>query len=285
MRLAKISEKCKCLHNVHIDNYRFCFAIMSFSSTFPLNGDLLLFSWIIQCQFSGCCYFTQPTYTHSRACCEKLHYSHPTHPHLQVAKTRLIQRKERMGKWLGWTKNKTRLWGERVSPPTLTMYVTPGPEIFSFESSHPLEGLLTSPPPPPGFQSSPLGWCSSSLLFLLMLTDGSSCEQGVEWEAELHRETPAPEAAAVAALGLGPLEQPEPDPPPPCSFDTARSLTAEGRPFMPSKLPELLNFRPDTLLMSVQRVVPPSSRWSEPWPVGLLEGAVAEEGWTSVGGV
>lgn len=182
--------------------------------------------------------------------------------------------------------------GEDQRPQTLTMYVTPGPEIFSLECSHPLEGLLTSPPPPPGFQSSPPGWSSSSLLFLLMLTAGSSCEQGVEWEAELHREPPTPEAAAaavaaaaVAALGLGPLELPEPDPPPPCSLDTARSLTAEGRPLMPSKLPELLNFRLDTLLMRVQRVVPPSSRWSELWLVGVLEAVVVEEGWTSVGGV
>lgn len=171
-----------------------------------------------------------------------------------------------------------------LSPPTFTMYVTPGPEIFSFEWSHPLEGLLTSPPPPPGFQSSPLGWRSSSLLFLLMLTAGSSCVQGLE----LHREPPTPEtaaAAAVATLGLEPLEVPEPDPPPPCSLDTARTLTAEGRPLMPSKLPELLNFRLDTLLMRVQRVVPPSSRWSEPWLVVMLEGASVEEGWTSAGGV
>lgn len=101
----------------------FCFAIMSFSSTFPLNGDLLVFSWIIQCQFSGCCHFTQPTYTHSRACCEKLHYSHPTHPHLQVAKTRLIQRKERMGKWLGWTKNKTSEGKEWVHQPLQCMWL------------------------------------------------------------------------------------------------------------------------------------------------------------------
>ena len=171
------------------------------------------------------------------------------------------------------------------------MYVTPGPEIFSLECSHPLEGLLTSPPPPPpGFQSTLPGWSSSSLLFLLMLTAGSSCEQGVEWEAELHREPPTPEAAAaaaaaVAAPGLGPLELPEPDPPPTCSLDTARSLTAEGRPLMPNKLPELLNFRLDTLLMRVQRVVPPSSRWSEPWLVGVLEAVVAEEDWTSVGAV
>lgn len=121
-----------------------------------------------------------------------------------------------------------------------------------------------------------------------MLTAGSRCEQGVEWEAELHREPPTPEAAAAAAvvaLGLGPLELLEPDPPPACSLDTARSLTAEGRPLMPSKLPELLNFRPDTLLMRVQRVVPPSSRWSEPWLVGVLEAEVVEDDWTSVGGV
>lgn len=177
---------------------------------------------------------------------------------------------------------------EAKRPPTFTTYVTPGPEIFSLECSHPLEGLFTSPPPPPGFQSSPPGWSSSSLLFLLMLMAGSSCEQGVEWEAKLHREPPTPEAAAaaaVAALGLGLLELPEPDPPPPCSFDTARSLTAEGRPLMPSKLPELLNFRLDTLLMRVQRVVPPSSRWSEPWLVGVLEPVVEEDDWTSVGGV
>lgn len=175
---------------------------------------------------------------------------------------------------------------ETMRPPTFTIYVTPGPDIFSLECSHPLEGLLTSPPPPPGFQSSLPGWSSSSLLFLLMLTAGSSCEQGVEWEAELQREPPTPEAAAaaaVAALGLGPL--PEPDPPPTCNLDTARSLTAEGRPLMPSKLPELLNFRLDTLLMRVQRVVPPSSRWSEPWLVGVLDAVVVEEGWTSVGGV
>lgn len=162
------------------------------------------------------------------------------------------------------------------------MYVTPGPEIFSFEWSHPLEGLLTNPPPPPGFQSSPLGRSSSSLLFLLMLSAGSCCEQGTEWE--LHREPPTPEAAAaVAALGLEPLELP--DPPPPCSLDTARSLTAEGRPLIPSRLPELLNFRLDTLLMRVQRVVPPSSRWSEPWLVGAFDRGVPEEDWTSVGGV
>lgn len=108
------------------------------------------------------------------------------------------------------------------------MYVTPGPEIFSLECSHPLEGLLT---------------------------------------------------------GLGPLELPEPDPPPTCSLDTARSLTAEGRPLIPSKLPELLNFRLDTLLMRVQRVVPPSSRWSEPRLAGVLEAVDVEEDWTSVGGV
>lgn len=185
------------------------------------------------------------------------------------------------------TKNENETGGDRERPPTFTMYVTPGPEIFSLECNHPLEGLLISPPPPPGFQSTLPGWSSSSLLFLLMLTAGSSCEQGVEWEAELHREPPTPEAAAaaVATPGLGPLELPEPDPPPTCSLDTARSLTAEGRPLMPSKLPELLNFRLDTLLMRVQRVVPPSSRWSEPWLVGVLEAVVVEEDWTSVGGV
>ncbi|TNN81758.1 hypothetical protein EYF80_007887 [Liparis tanakae] len=157
------------------------------------------------------------------------------------------------------------------------MYVTPGPEIFSLECSHPLEGLITNPPPPPGLQSSPPGGGSSGRLFLPVPAAGSGCEQGVE-------EPPAPEAAAVAEPGLGPPEPPAPDPPPPCSLDTARSLTAEGRPLMPSRLPELLNFRPDTLLMRVQRVVPPSSRWSEPWPVGVLEAVVAEEGWTSAGG-
>lgn len=44
-------------------------------------------------------------------------YIIPTHPHLQVAKTRLIQRKERMGKWLGWTKNKTSEGKEWVHQP------------------------------------------------------------------------------------------------------------------------------------------------------------------------
>lgn len=120
-----------------------------------------------------------------------------------------------------------------------------------------------------------------------MLTAGSSCEQGVEWETVLHREPPTPEAAAAAvvtALGLVPLALAEADPPPPCSLDTARSLTAEGRPLIPSKLPELLNFRLDTLLMRVQRVVPPSSRWSEPWLAGMVEGTVVED-WTSDGGV
>lgn len=171
---------------------------------------------------------------------------------------------------------------ERERAPTFTTYVTPGPEIFSLEWSHPLEGLLSSAPPPPGFQSTLPGWSSSSRLFLLVLTAGSS-EQGVGCEAE----PPTPEAAAAAAVvavampGLEPPELPEPDPPPTCSLDTARSLTAEGRPLMPSKLPELLNFRLDTLLMRVHRVVPPSSRWSEPWPVAVLEAVVAaEDDWT-----
>lgn len=192
---------------------------------------------------------------------------------------------------LGSLKEKQE-WGEKSrqkrvkkkNTPTFTMYVTPGPEILSLECSHPLEGLLTSAPPPPGFHSTLPSWSSSSLLFLLMPTAGSSCEQGTEWEP--HTEPPEPEAAAVAAApGLGLPELPEPDPPPTCSLDTARSLTAEGRPLIPNKLPELLNFRPDTLLMRVQRVVPPSSRWSEPRQAGVLEAVVVEEDWTSVGGV
>jgi hypothetical protein len=57
---------------------------------------------------------------------------------------------------------------------------------------------------------------------------------------------------------------------------------------MPSRLPELLNLRCDTLLMRVQRVVPPSPSgwWSEPWlPTADGEAAAAADGWTSAGAV
>lgn len=73
-----------------------------FSFTFPPALTFSIF-WIIQYLFSAslllhpafCC--SQPTYTHSRACCDvevKLHYFFFI-PHLQVAK---LETKERIGK-------------------------------------------------------------------------------------------------------------------------------------------------------------------------------------------
>lgn len=125
---------------------------------------------------------------------------------------------------------------------TLTTYVTPGPEIFSLECSHPRDGLFTSPPVPPRLHPSPPpGWDSSILHFFPELTKpGSSGAWGAEDEPGL------------------------PDPPPdapPWSLDTARSFTADGRPLMPSRPEELANLRLETLLMRVHKV-PDSSEGS-----------------------
>ncbi len=108
---------------------------------------------------------------------------------------------------------------------TLTTYVTPGPEIFSLECSHPREGLFTSPPQPaapvpPRPQPSPLGWDSSILPFFPELAEpGSSGAWG------------APEAAGRAdEPGL-------PDPPPvapPWSLDTAGPWRRTAIPWCPA---------------------------------------------------
>lgn len=67
------------------------------------------------------------------------------------------------------------------------------------------------------------------------------------------------EPVPVAADGARGPGLPEPPPPPPWSLETARSLTAEGKLLMPRRPLELANFKLDTLLIRVQRVVPPSS--------------------------
>lgn len=64
-------------------------------------------------------------------------------------------------------------------------------------------------------------------------------------------------AARVDEAGL--LEAPAAAPP--WSLDTARSLTADGRPLMPRSPEELVNLRLETLLMRVHKV-PDSSAGS-----------------------
>lgn len=71
-------------------------------------------------------------------------------------------------------------------------------------------------------------------------------------------ETEPQEPVLVAADGAKGPGLPEP-PPPPWSLETARSFTAEGKLLMPRRPLELANFKLDTLLIRVQRVVPPSS--------------------------
>lgn len=133
-----------------------------------------------------------------------------------------------------------------TSRPTFTMYVTPGPWIFSFECSHPREGLLTKLLL--WFQSSPPRCISSERVFfpvLILLT--SCCEHGgVETRLHVLSEAPA------AVLRAGEL---------PCNLDPASSFTAEERFFIPNRLPVLDSFKWDTLWINVQREVDPSS-WS-----------------------
>lgn len=160
--------------------------------------------------------------------------------------TTLIEGKDRMG----------RKGSQR---PTFTMYVTPGPEILSAEWSHALEALFTTLL---GFQLSPPRCISSSLPFFPVLMPTESCCTHGGPVAEWQR------VSLGAAVALVELAKPEPLLP--CSLDTARSLTAEGRLLMPIRLPVLANFRLETLLMRVQRVVPPSS--GSAWSASAGEG-------------
>lgn len=142
--------------------------------------------------------------------------------------------------------------------PTFTVYVTPGPRIFSLQCSHPWEGLSTMLLL--WFQSSSPGCISSDCVFLPIFILLTSCCKHEVAETRLH---------VLSKASAAELEAPEL----PGNLETASSFTAEDRFLIPKRLPVLENFKWDTLWMRVHIVVGPSS-----WSLRRTSGVTRYEG-------